>query len=161
MMLYISGALHSSSNLNEARKLYETTAKLVEQKGASFFLPHKQNDPVRAAKVSSEEVFTRDFSAIQESSALVAFLNEASHGVGAEVALCLEWGKPILPLLEASRTCSRFLEGLLRSRSFEIVRYQNTEDISRTLDCFIRSQQSRILNEECADPLPYGNFGDY
>ncbi|MCY4303515.1 MAG: hypothetical protein OXC62_01810 [Aestuariivita sp.] len=81
MMLYISGALHNSSDLNNARKLYEATAKLVEEKGASYFLPHKQNDPVQAANVSSEEVFSRDFSAIQDCVAIVAFLNEASHEI--------------------------------------------------------------------------------
>ena len=147
MMFYISGALHGSASLDDARYLYETTAKLVEKKGASYFLPHKQTDPVRAAHVSSDDVFARDLQAIKTCSAVIAFLNEASHGVGAEVAMCLEWQKPILPLLEESRSCSRFLEGLIRSHGIEVIRYQNTNDISNVLDRFISANERQGMGQ--------------
>ncbi|WP_442969856.1 nucleoside 2-deoxyribosyltransferase [Roseibium sp. Sym1] len=139
MKYYISGALQATADLEAARQLYDETALLLEKKGVSAYLPHRQTDPVWAAHMSSDEVFLRDLNAIKHCTGVVVFLNEPSHGVGAEVAMCLEWTKPILPLLQNAKSCSRFLEGLLRSHGYEVVRYQNTADLDKILSRFLET----------------------
>lgn len=155
MKIYISGALHASKDLEDARDLYDTAAQIVERLGASAFLPHKQTDPVWAAKISSDDVFKRDVRAIQECDAVVAFLNEPSHGVGAEVAMCLSWEKPLLPLLHASKTCSRFLDGLMKSHECHLSRYRTTVDLEETLRRFVLTHQRGDTRHDGKLPLLY------
>ena len=139
LIFYISGALHGSSNLDIAKGLYEETAKILREFGVSVYLPHDMNDPIKDVDISSTTVFKRDFDALQKSSAMVAYLDEPSHGVGAEVAFFIEWGKPILPLLKHDRKCSRFLEGLLKTHGQDIVRYSDMPSLVTTLKRFVYS----------------------
>ena len=145
MKFYISGALQGSACLRNARNLYEETAQCLEGKGIVPFLPHKQTDPVHAAQLSSAEVYERDRKALNECAAIIAFLDEPSHGVGAEIAICLERKMPMLPMARQGRKCSRFLEGLICSCGLEIVRYGGMSDIDRHLDDFILRFQNGFL----------------
>lgn len=137
MKFYISGALQGSSCLSDARNLYEETANRMERKGIAPFLPHRQTDPVHDALLSSDDVFERDLKALNECAAIIAFLDEPSHGVGAEVAICLGRNMPMLPLARHGKKCSRFLEGMIRSNGTEIARYGGMSDIDQLLDDFI------------------------
>ena len=101
------------------------------------FLPHKQTDPIEAAHLSSAIVFNRDYDELQNAAAVVAFLNEPSLGVGAEVALCLHLGIPILPLISTHNNCSRFLAGLLESKSVFLQEYADTNSIKNHLNQFL------------------------
>lgn len=156
MIVYVSGALHGSSDLEAARVLYDETARAIEELGATAYLPHKQTDPIRAADMSSDLVFKRDLQAIERAAAVVAYLNEPSHGVGAEVAMCLEWGKPILPVLSHERKCSRFVEGLLRAHGREIVRYADMADLIVPLREFIASVSTRKEIDDTIHTLAHG-----
>ena len=139
MIFYIAGALHGSSNLEIARRLYDETAKILGEVGVSTYLPHRKTDPMWEADMSSAMVFKRDLEAIRNASAVVAYLNEPSHGVGAEVALCIKWDKPIFALLKRERKCSRFLEGLLKTHGQDIVRYSDMPSLVPPLRKFIDS----------------------
>lgn len=156
MKYYISGALQASRDLDDARKLYNDVARILEKEGVTAFLPHKQTDPVWAVQLSSDDVFKRDVNAIDSCDAVVAFLNEPSHGVGAEVAMCLGWEKPLLPFLHESKSCSRFLEGLIRSYGGKILRYRNTRDLETRLGLFVVAHQQRESRHDRSLSLLYG-----
>ncbi|MBO6561847.1 MAG: nucleoside 2-deoxyribosyltransferase [Nisaea sp.] len=138
--IYISGALQASTNLQIARDLYEEAARILDSSGDFCFLPHLQTDPERAKFIPSDDVFSRDVRALEDADGVIAFLNEPSHGVGAEIAMALAWGKPILPLIENGGKCSRFLDGLLRSHNFFVITYED----HRHMESEIRKFSSSI-----------------
>jgi hypothetical protein len=132
-MIYVSGALQGSKNLSLARGLYEWIGRTIVDAGGCAYVPHLHTDPDAASHMSATDVHATDMRAIVSACAIVACLNEPSHGVGAEIAIAVSRGIPILPILRHDIRCSRFIEGFLQSSSVEIVRYDQEEDLSSHL----------------------------
>ncbi len=112
---YVSGALQGSTNLSAARHLYETLARGLQVRGHAAYVPHQSTDPVAASHHTPGYVFSKDLEALANSDAVIAFLGEPSLGVGAEVAIALERGIPVIGLVPRGRSTSRFLLGLLEA----------------------------------------------
>lgn len=106
--IYISGALRGSNEI--ARKRYETLASSLQSKGLKTYIPHLETNAT-----SAKDVFDKDMEALVNSRLVVAFLDEASLGVGAEVATALERKIPVLGLVTRGASLSRFLIGMLEN----------------------------------------------
>ena len=123
MKVYISGALMGSSDLGAARELYERAAESIAAAGHEPHLPHLETDPEDAAHLAPERVFATDLEALRTSDAVLAFLNEPSLGVGAELAICWREAIPLLGLCEEGVDVSRFAMGCLAAGGGQLVRY--------------------------------------
>ena len=104
-MIYISGALMGSSDLSAARELYERVAGMVEGLGQDAYVPHKATDPEGNPTIPPGEVFRTAVDNILASKGVIAFLNEPSLGVGAEIAICIHESIPVLGACCKSVNC--------------------------------------------------------
>lgn len=111
--IYFSCSLASSKNIYKSIELYDyLTGEISRITGAKFYLPYRKFHP-NASEHSSAEVFAGDTSEILNCDLLMAFLDDPSHGVGAEVALSLERGKEVIGF--STVTVSRYLVGMLET----------------------------------------------
>lgn len=132
--VYVSGALMGASNLQAARDKYEICAKLLAEHNFVPYIPHQTTDPERAHSVSETDVFTRDADQLHSSDVVVAFLDEPSLGVGAELAMALAADIPIVALLSAHIRTSRFVLGMLKSRgSVATLTFSNVQELRHQL----------------------------
>ncbi len=143
MRVYISGALKGSRDLVAARKLYERAALAVSQAGHEPYIPHASTDPVRAAKLAPEAVYDSDMKAIHRSDAVLAFLNEPSLGVGAELAICTRESIPVLGLCAAQTDVSRFAIGCLLAGNGRMIRYRAWAQAEQAIAGFLAALQPR------------------
>jgi nucleoside 2-deoxyribosyltransferase len=128
--LYISGALIGSSDLFRARSKYEACASSLRDAGFCPYLPHQNTDPQLAVGTTAEDVFSTDVQALMSSDAVIAFLDEPSHGVGAEVAICIARKIPVIALAPTSVRVSRFILGMIeRSAATLVVRYSTLDEL--------------------------------
>jgi nucleoside 2-deoxyribosyltransferase len=113
--IYVSGALAASASLCDARAKYEQVAALLRGHQCDVYLPHNFTDPEYGAGASPRKVFERDVQALFSCDVVLAFLDEPSLGVGAEIALALERGVTVFGVWQRGRQVSRFVTGLLES----------------------------------------------
>lgn len=111
--VYISGALAGSRDLASACNVYEEFGELLTIRGLNCYLPHKYTHPLYASALCPEEVFARDLRVLESSSLVVAFLDEPSLGVGAEIALAISRGIPVIGAVRVRGVVSRFVKGLI------------------------------------------------
>jgi nucleoside 2-deoxyribosyltransferase len=132
--VYISGALIGSNNLALARSRYEECANVLRKAGFSPYLPHRSSDPQLMAGFSPEDVFSMDVQALMSSEAIVAFLDEPSHGVGAEIAISVARRIPIVAMMRKTARVSRFIVGMIeRSSAAKVIAYENEKELSEAL----------------------------
>lgn len=137
MRVYISGALQASRDLGAARARYELAAAAATRAGHIPYLPHLHTDPERAAGLSAEVVFARDRDELYRADTVIAFVDEPSLGVGAELVLAGESGTAILVLHHSGVTVSRFLLGYLESIGASVRSYTTSEDIAPAIADFL------------------------
>ena len=143
MRVYISGALKGSRDLSAARELYERAALAVSQAGHEPYVPHSNTDPERAATLAPEAAFDSDMKAIHRSDAVLAFLNEPSLGVGAEIAICTRESIPVLGLCALRTEVSRFALGCLLAGDGRMIRYQAWAQAEQAIVAFLAELQLR------------------
>lgn len=146
MRVYISGALKGSRDLVAARELYERAGRAVSRAGHEPYVPHIRTDPERAAKLAPEAVYDSDLKAIHRSDAVLAFLNEPSLGVGAEIAICTREAIPVLGLCVAKTNVSRFAVGCLLAGNGRVVRYGAWAEAEQAIASFLAELQPRQPN---------------
>lgn len=140
MKIYISGALKGSKDLISARALYDKTAEFIGTCGHAPYVPHQNTDPIRAAEVLPSNVFKMDVAHMRSASGVIAFLNEPSLGVGAELAICAQERIPVLALHEANSDVSRFALGLLETYDDgDVVQYGDWNDVEIAIAAFFQS----------------------
>ncbi|WP_133065543.1 nucleoside 2-deoxyribosyltransferase [Niveispirillum lacus] len=137
MIVYVSGALKASRDLSRARALYEEAARIVVDAGHQAYLPHQTTDPLHNADASPAQVFQQDVLALMQADGVVAFLNEPSLGVGAELALCTQAGTRVLGLHNTDSDVSRFAVGLLEAHGGRLVQYDELENIEEAILRFL------------------------
>lgn len=113
--IYISGAFTNVNNWTNTSKKYEAVAKTLEYFGFDTFLPHSKTPPTLTEGLTSEDVFLSDYREIKDSQIIFAFLDDPSHGVGAEIALALNLGLPVIGISHKDIKISRFIKGLLEN----------------------------------------------
>jgi nucleoside 2-deoxyribosyltransferase len=139
MRVYISGALKASRDLVAARKLYEYAATSVRRVGVEPYLPHATTDPEKEADLSPQSVYHTDVTALRSCQAVIAFLDEPSLGVGAELAICAQDDIPVLGLCRSPQEVSRFAIGCLLDSGGQLASYRTEEQLDVHIDGFIQS----------------------
>ena len=129
MYVYVSGALMGSRDLMTARQNYEFAAECIEDIGHRAYVPHLHTDPVLDPSKTPSQVFETDLRQLKQADLIVAFLDEPSLGVGAELALASEAKIPVLGLHRQGATVSRFVTGLLLSSGNTVRTYASGNDI--------------------------------
>lgn len=130
MLIYISGPLQGSTDLDTARRLYDELAEIVRACGHEAYVPHHYTDPSAAADLSSEHVFATDLAALNAAHAVVAHIGLPSTGVGAELALSVASGRRVLGLKRPGERGSRFAEGLIVDAGGRVVAFDGLEDLA-------------------------------
>lgn len=139
MRVYISGALKASRDLAAARKLYEHAATSVRRDGVEPYLPHATTDPEKEADLSPLSVYHTDVTALRSCQAVIAFLDEPSLGVGAELAICAQDDIPVLGLCRSPERLSRFAIGCLLDSGGRLASYGSEGQLDVHIDGFIQS----------------------
>lgn len=137
MRVYISGALKSARSLEAARRLYEHAARAVEMAGHDPYLPHSKTDPERDPGIDSVEVFEQDVSELRRSDAMIAFLDEPSLGVGAELAISAQMNIPVLVLHRSDADVSRFALGCVFSSGGERRVYEDWTGVENEITSYL------------------------
>lgn len=88
-------------------------------------------------KLPPRQVFDRDTAWVRACDAMVAEVSTPSHGVGYEVALALELGKPVLCLHRADAGVSKMLSGNSRP-GFQILAYGEIREALGWLESRLR-----------------------
>jgi nucleoside 2-deoxyribosyltransferase len=134
LKVYVSGALMGSVDLSAARTKYEMCAALLREAGCVPFLPHQNTDPEQMPGIKVGDVFARDTAALMTSGAVIAFLDEPSLGVGAELAICVAKNIPVIALVHQDARVSRFISGMLEASPTTVVmRYREILDVREAL----------------------------
>ncbi|MCK1699912.1 hypothetical protein IVA86_00265 [Bradyrhizobium sp. 146] len=142
--IYVSGALMASVDIASARAKYEACASVLERAGYEPYLPHRRTDPEAASDLQDKAVFSHDMKALLGSDAVVAFLDEPSHGVGAELAICAFRRIPTLALAPIDARISRFISGMLEeSGQSALVPFKAIAD----LETIVPDQLERLLSK--------------
>lgn len=144
MTVYISGALMSAKNLETNRKIYFELAEICKDLNFAPYLPHLNCDPINNNQMSSEAVFKKDLKHLESSDIILAYLDDPSLGVGAEIALAHFYKKIIIGLHHKNIRVSRFVMGIIESspNSF-VVEYTTSKNLK------LKTQQAlKKLNEE-------------
>ena len=146
MRVCISGALKGSRDLVAARELYERAGLAVSRAGHEPYVPHTRTDPERAAELAPEAVYDSDVKAMHRSDDVLAFLNEPSLGVGAEIAVCTSEAIPVLGLCAVRTDGSRFALGCLLAGNGRVVRYDAWAQAAQAIASFLAGLQPRQPN---------------
>jgi nucleoside 2-deoxyribosyltransferase len=146
--VYISGALVGSADLAGSRSKYEECAAILRASGFAPYLPHQGTDPEVMNHIPASEVFTRDLAELVNSEAVVAFLDEPSHGVGAELAICISHKIPILALIRKGSSVSRFIVGMLKTSNVAaVMSYLDVNELRQSMPDRIMQLLSNNLEQ--------------
>lgn len=137
MLIYISGPLQGSSDLDAARRLYDDLADIVRECGHEAYVPHHYTDPTKAATLSAGDVFTTDLAALNAAHAVMAHVGLPSTGVGAEVALSVASDRRVLGLKRPGERGSRFAEGLIEDSGGRIATFIDREDLAEQVAAWL------------------------
>lgn len=132
MNVYLSAALASASNINDACARYDVIAAGLEKHGIGVYVPHHFTHPTRDSRISPGDVYRRDSTRLIESTCVVAMLDDPSFGVGAEVALAMAHGVPVIGVVSIDRhACvSRYIAGLLSTGKYpELLVYDDLSSL--------------------------------
>jgi nucleoside 2-deoxyribosyltransferase len=86
--------------------------------------------------ISALDVYQRDVNWVNQCDVLVAEVTTPSHGVGYEIALALQQGKPVLCCYQVGRKVSKMLLGNT-SPSLSLYAYQDAQDVLAELERYL------------------------
>lgn len=122
--IYIACSMIKATQLDFS--LLDTLIDFVKNQNYNPFVPGKMED------APSKEIFERDIDWLQQSSKIIADVNEPSHGVGMEIMYAYEHDIPVIAVLnEKNLPLSRMVEG--NPKTFIII-YKSKEDLVNNLD---------------------------
>jgi len=86
--IYISGALTVQSGKNDLKQIYENIAQICSAFCSNIYVPHLGGtDPIKDPEVSPNTVWKKDHREVASSDLIIAYVGEASLGVGAELEI--------------------------------------------------------------------------
>ncbi len=90
----------------------------------------------QGSKGSSRAIHDKDLAWVREADAVIAEVTNPSLGVGYEIAMAEQWGKPVLALFrdDGTRRLSAMIDG---SPDTQVVYYRGIEEACGAIDRFI------------------------
>jgi hypothetical protein len=147
---YISGPLTDMSEERRAelRAFYERLAAVCERVGLAAYVPHRVSDPKLAASLTPEEVDALDREAVTRACLIIAYVGEASTGVGIEVEIAHHAARPVWLLFEDARAKDRRISRLVRGNpaveNQPQIRFQDADDACDQLEDCLRTFCARM-----------------
>lgn len=92
--------------------------------------------------VDPDEVYARDVAWIEGCDAVIAEVSTPSHGVGYEVALALQLGKPVLCCHQEGVAVSKMISGN-DSTGLLVAAYEGADEATGLIDDFLASLSER------------------
>ncbi|MCE1254620.1 MAG: nucleoside 2-deoxyribosyltransferase [Anaerolineae bacterium] len=86
--------------------------------------------------VGPVDVFERDTQWVLACDAVIAEVSTPSHGVGYEIALALDSGKPVLCCYQSGKTVSKMITGNTRN-NIRVITYASVEELLEQIDRFL------------------------
>jgi 2'-deoxynucleoside 5'-phosphate N-hydrolase len=110
MNIYFSCSITGGRNDQAA---YQAIVTALESQGHQVPTAHLSRADVMAAEavISADEVFQRDVNWVKECDALIAEVSTPSHGVGYEIALAVQYQKPVLCCYQKGKKVSKMILG--------------------------------------------------
>jgi 2'-deoxynucleoside 5'-phosphate N-hydrolase len=110
MKIYFSGSI---SGGREYEPIYQHLVARLQAQGHHVLSAHVADpDALEAEKdLPPREVFERDTGWVRESEALIAEVSTPSLGVGYEIALAVQLGKPVLCIYRSGLRLSKMIGG--------------------------------------------------
>ena len=135
MRVYVAGALNGSRNAPQAMAKYEAVAEMLREIGVEPYVPHCHSAPQLRLDHSPERIYEVDSKALAAADLLLAFLDEPSLGVGAEIALAMSLDVPVLAVWPQGSHVSPFVRGLIGSSTACLGRpYRELRDVARFVE---------------------------
>jgi nucleoside 2-deoxyribosyltransferase len=136
MKVYFSCSLTGGRQDESA---YRLIVDLLQSAGHTVLTAHLAAPEVMAEerRVDPAEVYKRDVAWIEECQVLVAEVSTPSHGVGYEIALALQRGKPVLCLHREGVPVSKMITGN-DSAGLVVRGYPQQAAISQALEEFLK-----------------------
>jgi 2'-deoxynucleoside 5'-phosphate N-hydrolase len=135
MNIYFSCSITGGRNDQE---VYQAMVGAMLDAGHDIPTAHLSQANILAleAAISSEEVFQRDVAWVKGCDALVAEVSTPSHGVGYEIALAVQYHKPILCCYKAGKKVSKMILGN-DSPGLTVLSYETTAQATAAVKAFL------------------------
>lgn len=129
----------AAKNLESVKMLYSYIAEICNENGLNSYLPHNNTDPIRDHDISDAEVYHKDYLEMVNSSLVISYIGEPSHGVGAELSICVLQNIPIITINKTNQKVSRFLKGMLKtSTKVHFVEYETHFELRQKLNACLK-----------------------
>jgi nucleoside 2-deoxyribosyltransferase len=123
VLVYLSGPIIVSENRRD--DFYKAVIEILEGQGfevfAPQFLPHAE----------PAEIYQRDVDHVRKSDLVIAEVSSPSHGVGMEIMLTIELGKPLL--LFHHKDASRISKMVTGADGIVIFEYGSIQEVTAVL----------------------------
>jgi 2'-deoxynucleoside 5'-phosphate N-hydrolase len=136
MNIYFSCSITGGRNDQAA---YQAIVVALESQGHQVPTAHLSRTDVMAAEavISADEVFQRDVNWVKECDALIAEVSTPSHGVGYEIALAVQYQKPVLCCYQKGKKVSKMILGN-DSQGLTLCSYDTISELVLGVDTFIK-----------------------
>lgn len=149
MKLYLAGSIGGAVDVVENFKMFDRMAELLEDRGYEVHVPHQafidNKDYSEGfieeyeANTNPKEIAATDIGHLVLCDAVVAFLDQPSHGVGYEIGFSHSCDKPIIGLAKDVGGVSRIITGVLELFSDgRLLEYSEIEEAVETVDQVIQ-----------------------
>ncbi|MBD3160094.1 MAG: hypothetical protein GF309_15045 [Candidatus Lokiarchaeota archaeon] len=136
-LCYLSGPIIHKENRKD--NFYQYIVDFLRDEGIDVFAPQflGPSEPI--------EIFQRDTQKVRAADFVIAEVSNASHGVGMELMLSIEFGKPLLLFRHAeAQRLSYMVSGASGKALFE---YGDLDDITRVLE---RLNLHNLIIKQCS-----------
>jgi nucleoside 2-deoxyribosyltransferase len=137
MKLYFSGSI---SGGREHEAIYRHLVARLQAQGHDVLSAHVA-DPValEAEKdLPPRKVFERDVNWVRDCDAMIAEVSTPSLGVGYEVALAVQLGKPVLCVYRSGIRLSKMISGNT-APSLTVAMYSTLAELDEQVDAFLKN----------------------
>ena len=118
--------------------IYEHMVDFLDSKGHQVLTAHLSRADVLEAETITDaaQIYKRDVNWVRQCAALVAEVSTPSHGVGYEIALALQFNKPVLCCYRKGCRVSKMILGNPHP-ALSLCAYESASDLDRQLADFL------------------------
>jgi len=137
MKIYFSGSI-SGGRDHEA--IYQLVVARLQAQGHHVLSAHVADPLALEAEkdLPPREVFERDTNWVKDCEAMIAEVSAPSLGVGYEVALAVQLGKPVLCVYRSGMRLSKMISGN-PAPNLTVAAYANEAELDERVDAFLRA----------------------
>jgi 2'-deoxynucleoside 5'-phosphate N-hydrolase len=141
MKIYFSGSI---SGGREHEAIYQHLVARLQAQGQQVLSAHVADPAALAAEkdMPPREVFERDTGWVTAADALIAEVSTPSLGVGYEIALAVQLGKPVLCVYRSGVRLSKMISGNT-APNLTVAAYSDETDLDRIVEAFLQAVITR------------------